>query len=116
MPGGDHSPAIQPRAEGLTAELVQRESEVGGAHGLLVRHEGHRAHGVARNFAEAARVRGDPAIGELDLDFEALEMAGDDTLTVLTYSARPGTPSGDGLELLASWAATQETVTAPSRD
>ncbi|MET8150865.1 helix-turn-helix transcriptional regulator [Actinoplanes sp. NPDC049668] len=46
-----------------------------------------------------------PAIGELELDFEALELAGDDALTVLTYSAEPGTPSGDGLELLSSWAA-----------
>ncbi|MFG1608691.1 helix-turn-helix transcriptional regulator [Actinoplanes sp. NPDC049265] len=57
-----------------------------------------------------------PAIGELDLDFEGLELTGDDTLTVVTYSAQPGTPSGDGLELLASWAATQEAVTAPARD
>ena len=39
-----------------------------------------------------------------------LELGGDDGLTVLTYSAEPGTPSGDGLELLATWAATQEGV------
>jgi transcriptional regulator with XRE-family HTH domain len=51
-----------------------------------------------------------PAIGELELAYEAFELAGDETLTVLTYSAEPGTPSGDGLELLASWAAT-----APAR-
>ena len=51
-----------------------------------------------------------PAIGELELAFEALELSGDDALTVLTYSAEPGTPSGDGLELLASWAATQVTA------
>jgi transcriptional regulator with XRE-family HTH domain len=57
-----------------------------------------------------------PVIGELDLDFEALELAGDETLTILTYSAEPGTPSGDGLELLASWAATQQTVPAPAGD
>ncbi|WP_250036884.1 helix-turn-helix transcriptional regulator [Paractinoplanes maris] len=48
-----------------------------------------------------------PAIGELDLAFEVLELPGDDGLTILTYSAEPGTPSGDGLELLATWAATQ---------
>ncbi|GAA3954799.1 helix-turn-helix transcriptional regulator [Actinoplanes auranticolor] len=47
-----------------------------------------------------------PAIGELELAFEVLELAGDDNLTVVTYSAEPGTPSGDGLELLATWAAT----------
>lgn len=53
-----------------------------------------------------------PAVGELELSFEALDLAGDDALTVLTYSAEPGTPSGDGLELLATWAATQEGVPA----
>lgn len=57
-----------------------------------------------------------PAIGEFGLDFEGLELTGDETLTVVTYSAQPGTPSGDGLELLASWAATQEAVTSPARD
>jgi transcriptional regulator with XRE-family HTH domain len=55
-----------------------------------------------------------PAIGELELAFEALEMPGDEPLTVLTYSAEPGTPSGDGLELLAAWAATQS-ATAQAR-
>ncbi|MEV4716122.1 helix-turn-helix transcriptional regulator [Micromonospora noduli] len=49
-----------------------------------------------------------PAIGELDLAFEVLELPGDAALTVLTYSAEPGTGSGDGLELLAAWAAAQE--------
>ena len=57
-----------------------------------------------------------PAIGELDLDFEGLELTGDETLTVVAYSAQPGTSSGDGLELLASWAATQEAGTASTRD
>jgi transcriptional regulator with XRE-family HTH domain len=47
-----------------------------------------------------------PAIGELNLDYEALELSGDEALTIVTYSAEPGTPSGDGLELLATWAAT----------
>ncbi|WP_326557338.1 helix-turn-helix transcriptional regulator [Micromonospora sp. NBC_01796] len=49
-----------------------------------------------------------PAVGELDLAYEALEVPGDGALTIVTYSAEPGTPSGDGLELLATWAATQE--------
>jgi len=51
-----------------------------------------------------------PAIGELELAFEALELPGDEALTVVTYSAEPETPSGDGLELLATWAATQKVV------
>ena len=45
-----------------------------------------------------------PAIGDLDLDYEAFELPGDQALTLLTYSAQPGTPSGDGLQLLAAWA------------
>ena len=49
-----------------------------------------------------------PAVGDLQLAYEALELPGDGPLTVLTYSAEPGTPSGDGLELLATWAATRE--------
>jgi transcriptional regulator with XRE-family HTH domain len=58
-----------------------------------------------------------PAIGEMELAFEALELpGGEETLTVVTYSAEPGTPAGDGLELLATWAATQQNVTATAAD
>jgi transcriptional regulator with XRE-family HTH domain len=46
-----------------------------------------------------------PAVGDLELTFEGLELSGDEALTVVTYSAEPGTPSGDGLALLATWAA-----------
>ena len=56
-----------------------------------------------------------PAIGELDLAFEALELPGDDALTILTYSAEPGTPSGDGLQLLAAWATTQQQSSSTAR-
>jgi transcriptional regulator with XRE-family HTH domain len=56
-----------------------------------------------------------PAIGEFELAFEALELPGDETLTVLTYSAEPGTPAGDGLELLASWAATQKSAAVEAK-
>ncbi|GAB3959879.1 hypothetical protein GCM10027614_80330 [Micromonospora vulcania] len=57
-----------------------------------------------------------PAIGELELSYEAFELSGDEALTVVTYSAEPRTPSGDGLELLAAWAATQKGVTARAGD
>jgi transcriptional regulator with XRE-family HTH domain len=53
-----------------------------------------------------------PAVGELELAYEGLELSGDATLTVVTYSAEPGTPSGDGLQLLASWAATHAAAAA----
>ena len=49
-----------------------------------------------------------PAVGDLELAYEGLELSGDEELTLVAYTAEPGTPSGDGLELLAAWAATQQ--------
>lgn len=49
-----------------------------------------------------------PAIGELELNFDAMELSAAPGLTMVTYSAEPGSPSDDGLRLLASWAATNE--------
>ncbi|WP_460353406.1 helix-turn-helix domain-containing protein [Mycobacterium sp. ZZG] len=47
-----------------------------------------------------------PAVGTLDLAFEAMNLSADTGLTLTVYSAEPGSPSADGLSLLASWAAT----------
>jgi transcriptional regulator with XRE-family HTH domain len=49
-----------------------------------------------------------PAIGLLDLMFEAMALEADEGLTLTAYTAEPGTPSHDGLKLLASWAATNQ--------
>jgi hypothetical protein len=49
-----------------------------------------------------------PVIGELTLSFEELPLPADQGLTITAYTAEPGTPSHDGLTLLASWAATIE--------
>jgi transcriptional regulator with XRE-family HTH domain len=46
-----------------------------------------------------------PAVGILDLMFEAMALEADEGLTLTAYTAQPGTPSHDGLRLLASWAA-----------
>ncbi|GED89888.1 helix-turn-helix transcriptional regulator [Streptomyces sp. 6-11-2] len=48
------------------------------------------------------------AVGDLTLAFDGLEMAAEPGLTVTIYTAEPGSPSEEGLRLLASWAATQE--------
>lgn len=48
-----------------------------------------------------------PVVGDLDLSFEALQLPADPGLTMLVYSAQPGTPSDDALHLLASLAATE---------
>ncbi|HEX6453405.1 MAG TPA: helix-turn-helix transcriptional regulator [Trebonia sp.] len=47
-----------------------------------------------------------PAVGLLDLMFEAMALEADEGLTLTAYTAEPDTPSHDGLRLLASWAAT----------
>ncbi|MBD5784731.1 helix-turn-helix domain-containing protein [Cellulosimicrobium terreum] len=47
-----------------------------------------------------------PAVGALELDYEALVLPADTGLQLNVYTAVPGSPSDDGLKLLASWAAT----------
>ena len=49
-----------------------------------------------------------PAIGPLDPMFEAMALEADEGLTLTAYTAEPGTPSYDGLRLLASWAAASQ--------
>jgi hypothetical protein len=49
-----------------------------------------------------------PVVGQLDLDFESMELASAPGLHLIVYTAPAGTPSADGLRLLASWAASQD--------
>jgi len=58
-----------------------------------------------------------PIVGDLDLTYEALELAADPGLRINVYTAEPGTPSEDALKVLASWAATQrETLEAAVKE
>jgi hypothetical protein len=57
-----------------------------------------------------------PAVGDLTLTYEALDLAADEGLRISAYSAEPGTPSDDALRLLSSWAATlDEAGQSPDR-
>jgi transcriptional regulator with XRE-family HTH domain len=47
-----------------------------------------------------------PVVGELVLDWATLTCSTDSEQELLVWTAEPGTPSYDGLRLLASWAAT----------
>jgi hypothetical protein len=47
-----------------------------------------------------------PIVGELALSFEALDLQADPGVTVVTFSAEPGSTSEEALRLLGSWAAT----------
>lgn len=51
-----------------------------------------------------------PAVGQLDLDFEALELPSEPGLQLNVYTAPAGSPTSDALMLLASWAASRDDV------
>jgi len=53
-----------------------------------------------------------PAVGELDLNFEAMELPSDPALQLNIYTADPDTPTADGLKILATWAATRSAESA----
>ncbi|MFI2913848.1 helix-turn-helix transcriptional regulator [Streptomyces sp. PDY-4] len=83
---------------GLIGELVTLSDEFRTAwakHNMRLHHNGRKA------FRH-------PAIGEITLDFDAMELPAHPGLTLTTYSAEPGTPDHDALMLLASWAATDQ--------
>jgi transcriptional regulator with XRE-family HTH domain len=65
------------------------------------------SHDVRRHSTGTKRLR-HPAVGDLELSYEAMPLSPDSPLLFLAYTARPGTPSHDNLQLLASWAATAE--------
>ena len=52
-----------------------------------------------------------PIVGDLDLSYEALELAADPGLRINVYTAEEDTPSADALKVLASWVATQRETT-----
>lgn len=64
-------------------------------------------HDVRHHRSGAKTIR-HPAVGDLKLNFNALELAATPGLTMFAYSAEPGSSSADGLRLLASWAATNK--------
>ena len=49
-----------------------------------------------------------PVVGDLELAFESFPLGADPSQSLLTYTADPGSPSQDALNLLASWAATTD--------
>ncbi|MEU6242063.1 helix-turn-helix transcriptional regulator [Streptomyces sp. NPDC047024] len=51
-----------------------------------------------------------PAVGDLTLRFEALDAAAAPGLSLIGYTAEPGSASEEALMLLASWAATERTA------
>ena len=54
-----------------------------------------------------------PVAGDLELTYEALELPADPGLTMITYTAEPGSTSQEALDFLASWAATLDQLGQP---
>ena len=48
-----------------------------------------------------------PVVGQLDLDFESMELPSEQGLYLNVYTAAAGTPTADALKVLASWAASE---------
>jgi len=65
------------------------------------------AHNVRFHRAGSKKLH-HPVVGDLDLNFEAMELSSSPGLTMFVYTAPAGSPSADSLKLLASWAATAE--------
>src|SRR6266705_808479 len=79
----------------LIGELSTRSEEFRGRWAAL--HNGTHTTGVKRFHH--------PVVGDLELAFESFPLAADPGQSLLTYTAEPGSPSQEALNLLASWAA-----------
>jgi transcriptional regulator with XRE-family HTH domain len=82
---------------------------------LSTQSELFRQHWASQNvkFHRSGRKRlRHPAVGELDLNFEAMELPSDSALQLNIYTADPDTPTADGLKILATWAATSSAESA----
>lgn len=47
-----------------------------------------------------------PAVGDLTLSYDTMDLPGDNSLRLTAYTAEPASRSAEGLQLLTSWAAT----------
>ncbi len=72
------------------------------------------AHNV-RSHRTGAKKLHHPVVGDLDLTYEAMELPADPGLTLLVYTAEPGSTTQDSLNLLATWAATLDQPDQPDR-
>jgi hypothetical protein len=76
------------------------------------------AHNV-RMHATGVKLLHHPIVGDLDLPFETFPLGDGPSQFLLTYTAEPASPSQDALNLLASWAATNDDIersSAPDHD
>jgi hypothetical protein len=63
---------------------------------------------LVKNVNRAQARAHHPVVGRPELMYDTLKLAADTGLTMIVYTAEPGSSSADALTLLASWAATPE--------
>ena len=64
------------------------------------------AHDVRRHYSGAKQFR-HPVVGILEMTYHVMDLEDDPGHTITVYTPAPGSPSEEGLRLLASWAATE---------
>jgi transcriptional regulator with XRE-family HTH domain len=78
---------------------------------LSTQSEEFRGHWAAHNVRlhnKGEKSFNHPTVGALELSYNRVEVAADPGLSIVAYTAEPGTKSAETLSLLGSWAATQE--------
>jgi hypothetical protein len=83
---------------------------------LSTRSEDFRRRWAAHNVrihTSGVKLLNHPVVGDLDLPFESFPLPADPSQSLLTYTAEPGSPTQDALRLLASWAATVDSIGVP---
>lgn len=88
----------EPRLTALVEELSARDAQF---------RQWWTEHDVAMRDQGTKKLR-HPAVGELTLDWNTLTCGTDPEQHIIVWNAAPGSPSHDGLRLLASWAADQQ--------
>jgi transcriptional regulator with XRE-family HTH domain len=69
---------------------------------------------VVRLHTKGVKQLNHPIVGELRLNYDRLEIMADPGITLVVYTAEPGSRSAESFALLASWAATETNALAPA--
>ncbi len=72
-------------------------------------------HNVRTHYSGSKAFR-HPAVGEMTLNYDVMDLPGDGGLSLTAYTAEPASSSADALKLLASWAATALSDTEAAGD
>jgi transcriptional regulator with XRE-family HTH domain len=72
------------------------------------------AHNVRTHYS-GTKTFHHPAVGNLTLAYDVMDLPGDAGLSLTAYTAEPASPSADALKLLASWAASLDDTDSVTR-